>query len=114
MIDAVNSCFDQPLELKDVLSVIYHSLANEYKRAFTEIEEITGKQYDELYIIGGGSQDLHLSTLTKHYLGKKVFVGPTEATSIGNILVQLIADHKIKDIKQARKLVKDSFEIKEV
>lgn len=114
MIEAVNSCFDHPLELKDVLSVIYHSLANEYKRAFAEIEEITGKKYDELYIIGGGSQDLHLSTLTKHYLGKKVFVGPTEATSIGNILVQLIADKKIKDIKQARKLVKDSFEIKEV
>ena len=44
---------------------------------------------------------------------KTVYAGPTEATAIGNIASQMIADGKLKDLKDARRCIFDSFEIKE-
>lgn len=115
MIEAVRSSFpNQELSLADVLSAVYHSLANEYKNAVEEIEKICDKEFHKIFIFGGGCQDLHLDELTKEYTKKRVFIGPIEATAIGNILVQLLKDQVVNDVKEARDLVYNSFEIKEV
>ncbi|NVM05223.1 MAG: rhamnulokinase, partial [Candidatus Helarchaeota archaeon] len=39
--------------------------------------------------------------------------GPSEATAIGNILVQILALGEIKNIRNLRQIVKKSFQIKE-
>ena len=44
---------------------------------------------------------------------KEVIVGPVESTAIGNIVAQMIGNQDIKDIKEAKKIIKNSFEIKE-
>lgn len=115
MIDAIKSIFpNKHLEIQDVLSVTYHSLANAYKNAIKEIEDITGRVFHKLYIFGGGCQDNYLNELTKKYTGLDVYAGPIEATAIGNILVQLIYDGVIQNIQEARQLVYKSFIVKEV
>lgn len=114
MINAIKSCFDEKLELKDVLSVIYHSLAKEYSKSIDEIEKLNNRKIDELYIIGGGCQDQYLNSLTKKYSNKKVYAGPVEATSIGNLIIQLIIDGVINNINEGRELIKKSFTITEV
>ena len=115
MINAIKSIFpNKHLEIQDVLSVTYHSLANAYKNAIKEIEDITGRKFHKLYIFGGGCQDNYLNELTKKYTGLDVYAGPIEATAIGNILVQLIHDGVIQNIKEARQLVYKSFIVREV
>lgn len=115
MIDAIRSCFKMDaLKLADVINCVYHSLADEYKKTIEEIEYMTKKKYKELYIVGGGSQDLYLNELTKQYTGIKVYSGPTEATAIGNIVLQMIANKEIVNIECARNLIKKSFNVKEV
>jgi rhamnulokinase len=68
---------------------VYTSLAQCYKTAIDDLERITGKKYPSISIIGGGSKDSYLNTLTAEYTGKTVFAGPSEATAVGNILLQM-------------------------
>ena len=115
MIDAIRTHLGQPdLPLADLLSGVYHSLALSYKEAVETIEKLTGKPIDLINIIGGGSKDTYLNTLTKQYTGKRVLAGPTEATATGNLIAQLMANDPALTLEQAREIVKESFELVEV
>ena len=114
MIDAVNKLAgDENLPLGDTLSCIYHSLAAMYAKTVKEIEEITGKSIENIFIVGGGSNDSYLNELTGKYAGKSVVIGLGEATATGNLISQIMRDEKI-DLAEARKIVMNSFNIKEV
>jgi rhamnulokinase len=92
---------------------VYTSLAQCYKTAIDDLEKITGKKYASISIIGGGSKDSYLNSLTARYTGKTVFAGPSEATAVGNILLQMQAAGDA-DVKGGFwKLVERSFDIKE-
>ena len=67
---------------------------------------------ERIYIIGGGANAAYLNELTAKATGKEIYAGPTEATAIGNIMAQMIAHNELKDLKVARKVVRESFEIK--
>ena len=89
--------------------VIYRSLAACYKEATEEIEEITGKHFDCVYIVGGGSNAVYLNELTALETGKRVNAGPSEATAIGNLGAQMLADGVFADLTGFRKCVLESF-----
>jgi rhamnulokinase len=91
---------------------VYSSLAQCYKTAVQDLERITTKKHSSISIIGGGSKDGYLNSLTAKYTGKTVFTGPTEATATGNILLQMkqMGNLTVKD--GFTELVRDSFDIK--
>ncbi len=97
----------------EIMRCIYDSLAKKYSEAKDEIEICTRKKYDTLHIIGGGIKDSFLCELTAKYCKCKVLAGPIEATAMGNIAVQLMALGEIKDINEARTIIKNSTDIKE-
>ena len=101
-----------PETLPELASVIYNSLAKCYAEKLKEIEKLTGKKYDRIHIIGGGSNAVYLNELTAKYTGIPVHAGPGEATAIGNILTQMIQDGIFENLVQARACVAESFEIK--
>ncbi|MBQ6826342.1 MAG: rhamnulokinase [Clostridia bacterium] len=115
MIEAIRNHLGKPeLPIGDVLSSVYHSLANSYKEAVETIETVSGKSIDLINIIGGGSKDSYLNELTKEYTGKRLLAGPTEATAIGNLIAQLMYLDKDFTLETARETVKKSFSITEV
>ena len=67
----------------------YRSLAQGYRQAIEEIEKNTGKQYEKLYIVGGGAKNGFLNRLTEEAAGKKVVALPIEATALGNLKIQI-------------------------
>jgi rhamnulokinase len=93
---------------------VYTSLAQCYKIAIADLERITGKQYNSISIIGGGSRDNYLNALTARFTGKPVYAGPTEATATGNILLQMKQMGDIAVNNGFADLVKKSFNITEV
>ena len=113
MITAINKLAGEDLPLADTLSCIYHSLASMYAKTVREIESITGKSIDSIFIVGGGSKDSYLNELTSRYTGKKVVIGLSEATATGNLITQLMRDRGIT-LWDARKIVANSFNIKEI
>ncbi|MCH4032791.1 MAG: rhamnulokinase [Lachnospiraceae bacterium] len=96
----------------EIARVIYRSLAACYKEAAEEIEAITGKKFDAIHIVGGGSNAVWLNELTAKVTGKTVLAGPGEATAIGNIGAQMIQAGVFPDLKAFRKSVETSFDVK--
>ena len=117
MIEAVQKfCRDTnqqvPETVGEISSVIYNSLAKCYGDTVEEIEAITGKKYSTIYVVGGGSNAGYLNELTAKYTGRKVSAGPSEATAIGNVIVQMLHDGVFASLPEARTCVKESFDVK--
>ena len=114
MINAIRSYLkNESIPIEVVINSVYHSLAQSYKNAIDEIEKLADKTIDNIFIVGGGSKDTYLNELTAQYTGKKVVTGLSEATATGNLLSQIMFDKKIS-LAQARELVRNSFDIKEI
>lgn len=101
-----------PEKIEDFAAVIYNSLAKCYAKTLLELENLTGKRYQTINVVGGGANADYLNRLTAKYTKRRVIAGPTEATAIGNLALQMIADKAIYDLKNARELVYKSFDIK--
>lgn len=78
-----------PKEMKDYFNSAYVSLGYCYGEAIRDMEENTGCQYPEIYIVGGGAKNGYLNAITEKYTGKRVVALPIEATAIGNIKIQI-------------------------
>lgn len=114
MAEEIKKAVMSNLGTASIMRVIYDSLAKSYAEAIEELETNTGKKYKTLNIIGGGSRDNLLNELTAKATGKRIITGPTEATAIGNLIMQMIGVGELKDLTDARKIIKRSFEVKEI
>lgn len=114
MLTAIRDCLGEDTSVEDCLKATYLSLAKAYKQTVEEIEHITSKECTNIAVVGGGSRDAYLNELIGLYTGKKVYAGPTEATATGNIVSQIMYTDNTFTVEKARKLIKLSFDIKEV
>ncbi len=80
---------EKPSDRYGYFRAAYRSLAVSYRNAIEELERNTGKKYSKLYIVGGGAKNAFLNRLTEEMTGKTVVALPIEATSIGNLRVQI-------------------------
>ena len=78
-----------PETLGEIATVIYTSLAECYAKTAKELEEMTGRTYSRIHIVGGGSNAGYLNELTAKATKKEIHAGPGEATAIGNITAQM-------------------------
>ena len=95
----------------ELAAVIYNSLAICYRDSIADLEKISGRKYEAINIVGGGANADYLNRLTAMYTGKKVYAGPIEATAIGNLLAQMIADGIFANLQEARVCVMESFDV---
>lgn len=100
-----------PVTAGEISAVIYQSLADSYGKTVKQLQQNTGRTYDGIYIIGGGSNAAYLNQLTADAAGMDVFAGPGEATAAGNLMAQMIRSGELENLAQARKCVADSFSI---
>ncbi|OPZ87701.1 MAG: Rhamnulokinase [bacterium ADurb.Bin429] len=100
-----------PAGVPDVMRTILESLAFTYRAAIDRLERIKGIRVPALHIIGGGSQNVVLSQWTANALGRPVITGPVEGTTMGNLLVQLMALGEIKNLTETRQVVRNSTEV---
>ena len=98
----------------ELLSCVYHSLAQCYAQSVRQLECLTGRGFQAVHIVGGGSQDAYLNQLTASATGLPVYAGPTEGTALGNLLVQMIAQGEFASLQEARDAIRASFAVKEV
>jgi rhamnulokinase len=101
-----------PSTLSEIARGIYESLAFKYAEEINKLEEITNQKIDYINIVGGGSRAELVCQFTADLSQKVVIAGPVEAAAAGNILAQMMAAGEIKDLKEGRELIKNSFELK--
>ena len=84
----------QPGTVGDYFRCAYRSLALSYRDAIRELQHNTGRQYESIYIVGGGAKNAFLNRLTEEASGKTVIALPMEATAIGNLKIQMQEDER--------------------
>lgn len=102
-----------PESVGETVRCIFDSLALCYRKTADNIEKLTGKRYNIINIIGGGTKERLLSALTASATGKYVVAGPDEATALGNIAVQAYAAGELSSERDIREAVKRSSAIEE-
>lgn len=117
MIDAVKDACrktgqPEPQTTGQVMQCVYLSLARCYADTISELEGITGKTYTCVHIVGGGSKDGYLNTLTAKAAKLPVYAGPDEGTALGNLMAQMIRAGEYPDLSSARNAIHHSFDIK--
>lgn len=96
----------------EIMRCIYESIAMKYRYTRRAIEEVTGRRYSVIHMIGGGTKDRLLCQMTADACGCPVVAGPIEATATGNLAVQLIALGELSGLKEARAAIAASEEPK--
>ena len=103
-----------PETVGQIMQCVYKSLVVCYRNAVESLENLTGKTYTSINIVGGGCQDNYLNQLTAKELGRPVYAGPIEGTAIGNLIVQMCCAKEFHSLQEARDVVRESFDIKMV
>lgn len=87
------------------------SLALQYRLVMRQLCEIHDTRFDTLHVVGGGTQNKLLNQLTADATGVEVIAGPVEATVLGNLAMQAIGLRHIKSLQEARRIIRNSFEL---
>jgi len=87
---------DEPGNEAIFARVIFASLVDRYASVLRHLEELTGRKFQRITILGGGSRNSLLSRLTEESTGLPVFAGEAEGSTLGNFAVQLAAKDKGK------------------
>ena len=95
-----------------IVSCIYHSLADRYKAVVDMLQTFAPFPIEKLHVIGGGSANDTMSQWTADALGIPVVAGPTEATAIGNVMIQARAAGLVKDRWEMRAMIAKAFSVK--
>jgi len=91
-----------------VSKVIFDSLAFRYASVLRTIERLTGRRLEGIQVLGGGGHNRYLNQMTANASGLNAEAGLTEATVIGNVLVQAIASGRFASLAEARAYVREN------
>lgn len=100
-------------DISAIVKSVYSSLAHSYEQTVARVLEVTGSRMPTIHIVGGGSRNQFLNQLTADLTGKTVIAGPVEATSLGNIALQLKHHKPDLDLKSIRAVIRQSVETEE-
>lgn len=96
----------------EYIRCIFESLAHRYAEVTEKLSEMAPFPIEKLHIIGGGSQNDLMNRLTARALGIPVVAGPSEATAIGNCMMQAKAAGLVSDRWEMRSLIARAFAVK--
>mgnify|MGYP001026305465 FL=1 len=95
----------EPVEDDEFIRCIFESLAFRYKEVLALLSEMAPFPIRKLHVIGGGSMNNLLNQFTANVINMPVVVGPSEATAIGNCMVQARAAGLVADRWEMRRLI---------
>ena len=93
----------------EFVRAIFDSLALKYRYVLDMLRSVAPFAIDVLHVIGGGSQNDLLNQFTANAIGIPVVAGPSEATAIGNIMMQAQASGMVSSLWQMRELIASSI-----
>jgi rhamnulokinase len=96
-----------------IVRCIFDSLSLKYRAVIDMLKGFSKEPIETLYVVGGGSKNALLNQCTANSTGLKVVAGPSEATAIGNVMVQARAAGLVENRFEMRELIAQSVELAE-
>jgi rhamnulokinase len=90
--------------------IIYESLALKYRNVLERIQKTAHKKINVIHVVGGGSKDHLLNTFIASATGLPVKAGPSEGTTMGNLLLQAYGGGDLSSIGGIREVIATSAE----
>ena len=84
---------------------ILESLALKYRVVLESLERLTNAPIEEIRVVGGGARNHLLNQFTAAATGRTVIAGPVEATSLGNIAMQMLTVGAVSSLAEARAVI---------
>lgn len=78
----------EPADDAAMMRLIFDSLAAKYAEVLQKLQSLAPFPIECLHVIGGGAQNDLLNRMTAAACGIPVVAGPSEATALGNVMVQ--------------------------
>jgi rhamnulokinase len=103
-----------PASSAEISRMILESLALRYRQVLELIESLLDRRFPVIHIVGGGSQNQVLNQFVADATNRTVLAGPTEATAIGNVLIQAMGSGQLAGLDEARALVRRSFPVRAI
>jgi len=100
-----------PTSRGGIVRCVLESLALQYRRVIESLERVTGRSLSTIHMVGGGARNRLLCQLTADATRRVVTAGPIEATTVGNLAMQLMALGALGSLREIREVVRRSFEI---
>ncbi|UDJ82455.1 rhamnulokinase [Kosakonia oryzae] len=94
-----------PQNTAELARCIFDSLALLYADILAELAFLRGKPFNRLHIVGGGCQNQLLNQLCADACGLPVVAGPVEASTLGNIGIQLMTLDELSNVDDFRQVV---------
>ena len=101
-----------PEQRGQVVRCIFESLALRYRQVLENLRSLSPRPIETLHVIGGGSRNDLLNQFTANAIGIPVVAGPSEATAIGNVMIQAMAAGEATDMAGMRRLIQRSVPLK--
>ena len=92
---------------------IFESLSLKYNYVLGKLKDMAPFPIEKLHVIGGGSKNPLLNQWTANSIGIPVIAGPSEATAIGNIMIQAKAAGCVDSLQEMRQIIGESFQLDE-
>lgn len=102
----------EPADDGAMMRLIFDSLAAKYAEVLRKLQSLAPFNIECLHVIGGGAQNDLLNRMTAAACGIPVVAGPTEATALGNIMVQARAAGLVNSLDEMRRYIRRSIETK--
>jgi len=96
----------------EIVRTALESLALRYRIVLDTLERLTERRIEVVHLVGGGVQNELLNQFTADATGRPVIAGPVEATALGNVLVQAMAQGRIGTLAELRQVVAASTVLK--
>jgi rhamnulokinase len=97
-----------PTNHAEFIRCIFDSLALKYKDVLSSLQQVAPFPVEKLHVIGGGSQNRLLNQMTADATGIPVVAGPSEATALGNIMMQAKGLGVVQSLKEIREIIRNS------
>lgn len=101
-----------PVTRGQIVRCIFESLALRYRQVLDNLRSLSPRPVEALHVIGGGSRNDLLNQWTANAVNIPVVAGPSEATAIGNVMIQALAADVAKDVTSMRQLINRSISLK--
>lgn len=102
-----------PSNHAEFVRCIFESLSLKYKYVLGKFANLAPFAIEKLHVIGGGSKNPLLNQWTANAIGMPVLAGPSEATAIGNIMIQAKAAGCVGSLTEMRQIIRESIQVEE-
>ena len=91
-----------------LIRCVLESLAIRYRQVLAELQRLSGVSIEVLHVVGGGSKNTLLNQLIANATGIQVIAGPSEATALGNVMVQCKTAGGVGSLAEIREVIRNS------